>query len=87
MNPYWNMVLYLPVTDMTEKFVLDLLDHNGIRKDTALAVTELSAKDVVDTKGGFNMWRKLGDPGTNDISKARGEVECQAEFAPIQYVR
>lgn len=47
LNPEWDEIVYFPVTNLKQHFVMELLDHQNIGKDRALGYVELKSKEFI----------------------------------------
>jgi Ca2+-dependent lipid-binding protein len=47
LNPVWDEVLYVPVHHVKEKYVLEVMDHQGHTKDRSLGYTQVDANEFV----------------------------------------
>ncbi|CAG8709322.1 20589_t:CDS:2 [Cetraspora pellucida] len=84
MNPVWNEVHYLPVRDLGEKFMLEMMNYNTFIKDKPLGSCHLEvthelvrevSEDVYEGTSGIDVWIKL---------TRRGQIHYKAKFFPVE---
>ncbi|CAG8487480.1 11492_t:CDS:2, partial [Scutellospora calospora] len=81
LNPIWNEVHYLPVKNIGEKFLLDVIGYNTHTKDKSLgiyhfAVTRDFIKKISNgTQNGIDMWAKLS---------TKGQIFYRAKFFSLE---
>ncbi|CAI2184396.1 5980_t:CDS:2, partial [Funneliformis geosporum] len=83
LDPVWKEVHYLPVKNIGDKFVLDVMDFNTFTKDKPLGqyvfeVTKELVKevgdDVYEGTPGIDVWAKLS---------IKGQIHYKAKFFPL----
>ncbi|CAG8524300.1 10827_t:CDS:2, partial [Paraglomus brasilianum] len=83
LNPVWNEVHYLPIKQLNEKFIFELMDFNTFTKHKTLGkitfqVTDELVKLVkgayVGTEKGIDRWEKL---------PKKGQLHYRAKFFPL----
>ncbi|CAG8486360.1 2534_t:CDS:10, partial [Funneliformis caledonium] len=84
LDPEWNEVHYLPVKNIGDKFILEVMDFNTFTKDKTLGqcvfeVTREVVKEVGDdlyegTAAGIDTWVKLS---------IKGQIHYKAKFFPL----
>ena len=52
LNPEWDEIVYFPVTNLKQHFVVELLDHQNIGKDRSLGYIDLSSKEFIMENNG-----------------------------------
>jgi len=84
LNPVWNEVHYLPVKNIGDKFILDVMDFNAFTKDKPLGhytfevtkelIKEVSPGVYEGTPNGIDTWGNLS---------IQGKVHYKAKFFPL----
>ncbi|CAG8695139.1 2335_t:CDS:2, partial [Acaulospora morrowiae] len=82
LNPVWNEVHYLPIRNIGEKFILDLMDYNNFARHRPLGncTLEITREIVKEVSGVFE--------GTNVIDKwvnlsTQGQLHYRVKFYPL----
>ncbi|CAG8748334.1 37351_t:CDS:2, partial [Gigaspora margarita] len=85
LNPVWNEVHFLPLRNIGEKFILDVMDFNTIINDEPLGnctlditgelVKEVSEGCYEGTSNGIDVWAKL---------TIQGQIHYKAKFFPLE---
>ncbi|CAG8589293.1 862_t:CDS:10, partial [Diversispora eburnea] len=81
LNPVWNEIHYLPVKNMGDKFIFEVMDFNTFTKDKSLGICQFEVtrelvKEVSDdvfegTPNGIDIWAKLS---------IKGQLNYKAKF-------
>ncbi|CAB4413736.1 unnamed protein product [Rhizophagus irregularis] len=84
LDPVWNEVHYLPVNNIGDKFILDVMDFNAFTKDKPLGhctfevtkelVKEVSPNVFEGTPNGIDKWANLS---------IQGKLHYKAKFSPL----
>ncbi|CAG8453199.1 5634_t:CDS:10 [Paraglomus occultum] len=83
LNPVWNEVHYLPIKQINEKFIFELMDSNTFTKDKTLGKITFQVTDelvkfnkgvYVGTEKGIDRWEKL---------PKKGQLHYRAKFFPL----
>ena len=93
LNPEWDQIVYVPVKNLRQNLILELMDYQNIGKDRSLGITEISVADVVqessDPKYPFVSKgpQERTDRLKIDRSNYKGQLIYQVDFKPAVSLR
>lgn len=98
LNPEWDQVVYVPIHNLKQHLVMELMDYQNIGRDRPLGYVELRAKDFIqennegEDKDAFP-FKSLGVSQRNDrikLDKAnsyKGNLMYEVDFKPAMSLR
>ena len=93
LNPEWDQIVYVPVKNLRQHLVLELMDYQNIGKDRTLGYTEIQAGDFVqesnDPKYPFVSKgpQEMSDRIKIDRTNYKGTLIYQVDFKPAVSLR
>ncbi|ORX40969.1 C2 domain-containing protein [Kockovaella imperatae] len=93
LNPEWDQIVYVPVKNLRQSLILELMDYQNIGKDRSLGYTEIKVGDFVsessDQKYPFvsKGTREMSDKIKIDRVNYKGTLIYQVDFKPAMSLR
>lgn len=94
LNPEWDQIVYVPVHNLRENIILEVMDFQNIGKDRSLGYVEVKVSDFVQTGGDVTYpFISIGpqtreDPIRLDKAKSyKGQLIFEGDFKPAMSLR